>query len=96
MSVPDEGPRSAEMRTTPNLSFAAYVHMRGLKIVRAVKFDNMRNGAIEYEFAFRDPVDQWDEFYTDFVNSEAAQFDDSVRKLKRLCKRGKGSNGRGV
>jgi hypothetical protein len=74
---------------TTDLAFAAYCHMQGLRICRAQQI--RRNGALEYSFAIEDPDGKWNRMRMDFANSESAQFDDSVRTLKKLCRLG--SNG---
>jgi hypothetical protein len=69
---------------TTNLAFAAYCHMKGLRICRAQQV--RRAGALEYAFAVEDPDGKWNALRLEFANSEAAQFDDSVRTLKKLCR----------
>lgn len=81
----DGGPRNAQYKETTNLSFAAYLYMRGLQIVRAT--ERRGRGNVEYAFGFADPDDQWDAFNFDFANSESARFDNAVRMLKQLCRR---------
>lgn len=77
-------PRHARERDTKDLALAAYAHMRGLKILRAVEC--RRGRANEYQFLFDDPAGEWDQIAVDFTNSEAIRFDNSVRGLKKLCK----------
>jgi hypothetical protein len=93
----DKSPRSARYKETGDLAFAAYANMMGLKVVRAREF---RKGYVtEYKFAFDDPPShdhpdgRWDALQVDFANSESATFDNTVRTLKRLCKRS-AENGR--
>jgi hypothetical protein len=87
-------PRDAAFKETNDLAFAAYAHMQGLKVVKAVEWK--RGRAVEYKFTFddpptvEDPEGRWDALQIDFVNSEALQFDLSVRTLKKLCKRSYG------
>lgn len=81
----DNQPRQARHKQTRDLAFAAYAHMVGLRVVRA---EECRQGnANEYRFSFDDPDGQWEEIYVAFTNSEASRFDNSVRALKKLCKR---------
>lgn len=74
----------ARQRDTRDLALAAYAHMRGLKILRASECRKGR--ANEYQFLFDDPNGEWEQITVDFTNSEALQFDHSVRSLKKLCK----------
>lgn len=85
----DKRPREAAYKETNDLAFAAYAHMRGLKVQKATKWQ--RGTVTEYKFVFADPPDgdnpngQWDQLLIDFANSESLSFDGSVRTLKRLC-----------
>ncbi len=82
-------PREAAFRETGDLAFAAYAHMRGLKVQKAQKWQ--RGPVTEYKFVFLDlpddanPNGAWDALLLDFANSESLSFDGSVRTLKRLC-----------
>jgi len=84
-------PREAAYKETNDLAFAAYIHMRGLKIQKAVKWQ--RGHAIEYRFTFHDPESEWDQLSLDFANSECLTFDGSVRTLKRLCNNTRSNGG---
>lgn len=85
-------PREARHRQTENLSFAAYAHMRGLRVVRAQVW--RKPTGVRYLFIFDDPpaderpTGSWDALVLDFANSEAQLYDASVRTLKKLCQRG--------
>jgi hypothetical protein len=85
-------PREARHRQTENLSFAAYAHMRGIRVVRAQVW--RKPTGVRYLFVFDDPPDAehpigaWDALLLDFANSEAQLYDASVRTLKKLCQRG--------
>lgn len=87
-------PRDARHRQTENLSFAAYAHMRGVRIVRAQVW--RRPTGVRYLFIFDDaptpeyPEGLWESLQLDFANSEAQLYDASVRTLKKLCQRGDG------
>ena len=75
-------------KSTKDLAFAAYAHMEGLAVVRAVE---QRNGSLnEYSFMLADPDGRWETLFTRFANSESQRFDSSVRALKKLCKRNSG------
>jgi len=80
-SVETKGPKH---RYTDDLSFAAYVYMRGLRVIKATE---QRRGGVEYRFMFEDPDEKWEEIQVEFMNSEAAQYDNSVRQLKQWCRR---------
>lgn len=75
--------RGVVFKETNDLGFAAYAHMRGLKIVKAAKWKRER--AIEYQFTFDDAEEIWNQLELDFANSESLNFDSSVRTLKKLC-----------
>lgn len=84
-------PAGADIRETGDLAFAAYAHMRGLRVLRAREWRG-RGSAVEYAFTFADPPTAtapagiWGELQIEFTNSEAAAFDAALRRLKRLCK----------
>ena len=86
-------PREAAFKETNDLAFAAYCHMRGLRIVKVGQW-RAKSHALEYNFIFSDPPTSefedglWDELLLDFANSEARKFDSSVKVLKQLGKRG--------
>lgn len=82
-------PRGAPWRETDDLSFAAFAHMRGLRLLKA---SEQRRGRVEYAFTFEDPSGRWEGLQIEFANSECAQFDASVRTLKQ-CSRRNGSGG---
>lgn len=78
-------PRQARYKQTRDLAFAAYAHMQGLRVKKA---EECRKGnANEYRFSFDDPDGRWEDLYVSFANSEASRYDNSVRALKKLCKR---------
>lgn len=86
-------PREAAYKDTRDLAFAAYCHMRGLRIVKVEQW-RAKSNALEYNFIFNDPPTEkledglWGDLLFDFANSEARKFDSSVRVLKQLGKRG--------
>ena len=72
------------LRTTTNLSFAAYVYMNGLKLSAAHTVQAPRGR--EYRFTFEDPGEVWDGLNISFANSEAQRHDQAVRALKLVCR----------
>jgi hypothetical protein len=92
----EEKARTARHRETGDLAFAAYAHLKGLRIVKAEEFQ--RGKANEYRFTFddpptvKDPNGLWDELFIKYANSESSAYDSSVRTLKKLCKRNKRRN----
>lgn len=65
---------------TQDLSLAAYLLMRDLRLVRAVK--NPRRG-IRYEFTFASRRES-ELALQDWVNSQECRYDAKVRDLKKL------------
>lgn len=86
MPVPVPTPRGARQHETENLSFSAYAHMRGLRVLKAQVY--RKPGGVKYLFIFDDPDSLWDGLQIDWANSESQQYDASVRTLKKLCQRG--------
>lgn len=84
--------REAAYKDTKDLAFAAYAHMRGLRILKAKQWK--KGTSTEYTFTFSDPPTdenpegRWQALVFDFANSESTNFDSSVRILKKLCKSG--------
>jgi len=72
---------SDRVATTPDLSIAAFWHMRGLEVLSAVKLDRRR-----YRFAFADPQGKAEGLRIEFANSESARFDSSQRAMKKLTR----------
>jgi len=68
------------LRITRDLALAAYLKLRGLRIVRA-----LRKGRHDWEFTFEDPNRQWDTYAVEFTNSECRRYDDEMRALKKLA-----------
>jgi hypothetical protein len=60
-----------------DLTFAAYLSMRGCTLISAKKFGK------SFKFEFVCP-ENFNQMKIDFVNSEIRKFDDEVRSLKRL------------
>ena len=80
MAAQGKGP----LRNTRDLPLAAWMKMKGLRIVSAA-----RRGRHEFAFAFADPDQRWDDLEVEFTNSESRLFDDSMRSIKKLA----GKNG---
>lgn len=78
-------------RTTNDLPFAAFCHLRGLPIENAK--EQRCNGGVSYSFTFGDlateehPDGRWGILAIEFANSEAQRFDQAVLALKQLCRR---------
>ena len=67
--------------TTNDLSFAAYLVMKGVKLIDARKLGK------SFQFKFVDDP-HISRYSISYVGSECSRFDDSIRKLKRLMKEG--------
>ncbi len=76
-------PESAkkEYKTT-DLALAAYIKMRGLRLVRTEKDEFERT-----VFVFDDGMDLADTLRVEFANSECCKFDAELRHLKKLIYR---------
>ena len=66
-------------RATRHLSLAAYVKMRGLKLMSVRRERNDKA-----KFIFDDPDAVFEQLRVDFANSESARHDDEVRGLKQM------------
>jgi len=64
---------------TSDLALAAYLHMKGIPIVKA---DASNSG--KFKFIFDNTGDQCDALSYVFINSECAKFDNHVRMLKKM------------
>lgn len=62
---------------TNDLSFAAYLTMHGITLVRAQKLGKT------YKFTFENGL-TIDTLRFKYIGSESSKFDDSVRKIKKL------------
>jgi len=63
---------------TNDMSFAAYLIMNGIPILRAEK---LTGRTFRFEFYSTEDIEK---LKLSYVTSESARFDDHVRKLKRL------------
>jgi hypothetical protein len=64
--------------STNDLSFAAYLRMRGCKLVSARRLGRT------YKFTLDLNGEAADHYKIEFINSEATKFDASVRDLKKI------------
>tara|TARA_Y100000310_G_C20149053_1_gene563818 strand:- start:306 stop:527 length:222 start_codon:yes stop_codon:yes gene_type:complete len=64
---------------TPDLSLAAFLLMRGLKIESAD-----RDPSGKFIFSFSDPDNKGKILALDFINSEFCEYDNHVRNLKKI------------
>jgi hypothetical protein len=64
--------------TTTDLSLAAFLKLRGLKLLKATK-----TGSGRFEFIFEDN-DQADSLALEFANSEFSSYDANLRALKKM------------
>ena len=64
---------------TSDLSLAAFLLMRGAKLIKAEKSSSGR-----FIFLFSDPDDRCKSLSIEFLNSEFSDYDNYVRNLKKL------------
>jgi hypothetical protein len=64
---------------TSDIGIAAYVMMRGLKVVNASRGHGGR-----FNFIFEDPDGLGQKYSVDYVNSESARFDANMKNLKNI------------
>lgn len=62
---------------TNDLSFAAYLTMHGITLIKAQKLGKT------YKFTFKH-TSEVDQLRFTYIGSESSKFDDAVRKLKKL------------
>tara|TARA_R110001592_G_scaffold188358_4_gene433571 strand:+ start:53049 stop:53264 length:216 start_codon:yes stop_codon:yes gene_type:complete len=67
------------MYKTSDLSIAAFLMMKGMKIINA-----HRSNTGQFMFEFKDPDNKGQQFAIEFTNSESAVFDNHVRNLKKI------------
>ena len=67
------------MYKTSDLSIAAYLMMRGMKLTNAFRGSNG-----QFMFEFDDPNSEGQKFAIEFTNSESAVYDNHVRNLKKI------------
>tara|TARA_R110001583_G_scaffold22582_1_gene84575 strand:- start:224 stop:445 length:222 start_codon:yes stop_codon:yes gene_type:complete len=64
---------------TSDLSLAAFLLMKGTKLVDAKKVSSGK-----FNFSFEDPDNRAKILAVEFINSEFCEFDNQVRNLKKL------------
>jgi len=64
---------------TSDIGIAAYIMMKGLRLVEAKRGQTGR-----FSFIFDDPTDLADIFAVDYLNSESAKFDANMKNLKNI------------
>ena len=64
---------------TSDLATAAYLHMKGLKLIKAETA-----GGGRFSFVFDDADSTADSLAYEFINSECSKFDNHVRLLKKM------------
>ena len=64
---------------TSDIGIAAYVMMRGLKLISASRGKSGR-----FEFIFEDPQNQGLVLSVEYANSESAKFDAHMKNLKNI------------
>ena len=67
---------------TSDIALAAFLMTRGLKLVRAGRDGEKRNGL--HFYIFEDPEKKVPDLSIEFANSAEAAFDASMRKLKKI------------
>jgi len=67
------------MYETSDIAIAAYLMMKGLKLISAGREKSGR-----FKFVFDDPNSESSQLCVEFVNSEAALFDAHVKNLKNI------------
>jgi hypothetical protein len=68
-----------KMYTTSELAFAAYLKMKGVKMLSAARVQGGR-----FEFVFDDPTGSCDSHLVDFLNSDFGIFDAQMKSLKKI------------
>ena len=70
------------MFKTSDLSIAAYLMMKGMRLANAFRGPNG-----QFMFEFDDPDNKGHQFSIEFTNSESAVYDNHVRNLKKILYR---------
>ena len=70
------------MYKTSDLSIAAFLMMKEMKLINAY-----RGGNGQFMFEFDDPDGKGQQFAIEFTNSESAVYDNHVRNLKKILYR---------
>jgi hypothetical protein len=77
LTVDDSGVASVKTFTTNDLSFSAYLVMKGITLLNAQRLGK----TFKFSFLY-DPL--IDRYSIEYVGSDISRYDDAVRKLKRL------------
>ena len=64
---------------TSDIAIAAYLMMKGMKLIAARR---ERNG--RFHFEFDDPAGDGNKYAIEYVNSESAKFDSHIKNLKNI------------
>ena len=64
---------------TSDIGIAAYIMMRGLKLIKATRSPSGR-----FKFVFNDKNNEGSKYAVDYVNSESARFDANMKNLKNI------------
>ena len=65
--------------STPDLSLAAFLLMRGIKLIGAERLSSGK-----FNFTFSDPNDRCGILSLEFLNSEFSDYDNHIRNLKKV------------
>jgi hypothetical protein len=63
--------------TTSDIALAAYLKLKGLRLVECSREDR-------FVFKFEDPENKAEGLALDFINSEIRRYDDEMRSLKKI------------
>ena len=74
--------QSSEKYKTSDLSIAAFLMMKGMKLANAY-----RNSSGQFMFEFDDPQALGVKFAIEFASSDCAVYDNHVRNLKKILYR---------
>ena len=64
---------------TSDIAIAAYLMMKGMKLIDARRLNNGR-----FHFEFDDPNNEGNKLAIEYVNSESAKFDSHIKNLKNI------------
>ena len=64
---------------TSDIAIAAYLMMKGMKLIDARRLNNGR-----FHFEFDDPNNEGNKPAIEYVNSESAKFDSHIKNLKNI------------
>tara|TARA_B100000900_G_scaffold414585_1_gene441650 strand:- start:1633 stop:1854 length:222 start_codon:yes stop_codon:yes gene_type:complete len=64
---------------TSDIGIAAFIMMKGLRLLEAKRAQNGR-----FSFVFDDPNSSAQQYAVDYLNSESAKFDANMKNLKNI------------